>query len=210
MPLASKTYTRHSEDGKLRPPGSWDLDYTLAEIALIEKAANNHVDLKDADREQLLKLSVPSAHAPIQRPSTGRASMETTKGQNPCRETGLDGSGGRSSVCCHAVILEAHRSGFIVYKTAGLRPVIDELIAAEKQKSDEKGFPPICDIIDDRGAIFPKAWVYDSNWSPPADGDGVCDADGYEGRLRIKGLWLEQTDKPEPYQFPGSDMKSND
>lgn len=400
MPFASETYIRHPESGFLKPPGSWELDHTLAEIALVKKAKDNNADLTDADREQLLKLSGPligkalgspsslteeerrramgwpsseecaaniaavgldlspedfiakaaigtgwmtleQAHLLIHRfnarpleelvwkPPRDRINAESLiktdqearvalaamrrfrnlNGTDPDamfrerrkranevaqeaaedlfrrrteedladRRRADEAIAAKTPAWLNEFVKSQRKFGFVVYKTAGLRPLLDEFITAEKQKSgetwtlvpsissferlwayfideaifarngeidhmhlyvtgatqfparllmssltynfeasavdgrayrehfkdgsvkagasdlstryfilvDEKGFPPICDIIGDRTAIYPEAWVYDANWSPPADTDGVRDADGYEGRLRV-------------------------
>ncbi|KAK7946280.1 uncharacterized protein PG986_010601 [Apiospora aurea] len=50
---------------------------------------------------------------------------------------------------------------------------------------DRDGFPPLDSILMDNKVVLPEVWVYDAEWEPPADGDGVRDADGYEGRLKF-------------------------
>ncbi|KAK8127294.1 hypothetical protein PG984_008402 [Apiospora sp. TS-2023a] len=92
---------------------------------------------------------------------------------------------------------------------------------------DRDGFPPLDNILTENTVVLPEVWVYDAQWEPPADGDGIRDADGYEGRLKVrflynvhmhfwpltrqdgfdmKQLWMEQEDHSKPYPFPGHDV----
>ncbi|KAF3008054.1 hypothetical protein E8E14_006638 [Neopestalotiopsis sp. 37M] len=92
---------------------------------------------------------------------------------------------------------------------------------------DREGFPPIDTIIYFDKVPLAEVWVYDADWEPPSDGDGIRDSDGYEGRLRVrfaynlyihfypltlqegfdmKKLWLEQVNHNTPYPFPGHDI----
>ncbi|KAK8852065.1 hypothetical protein PGQ11_014544 [Apiospora arundinis] len=89
------------------------------------------------------------------------------------------------------------------------------------------GFPPLDSIINDAKVVLPEVWVIDADWDPPVEGDGFKDADGYEGRLKVrfrynfymhfypltkengfdmKKLWMEQTDHEKPYPFPRQDI----
>ncbi|KAK7928400.1 hypothetical protein PG985_005398 [Apiospora marii] len=92
---------------------------------------------------------------------------------------------------------------------------------------DRHGFPALDNILKENTVVLPEVWVYDAEWEPPADGDGIRDADGYEGRLRVrftynvhvhfwplirqdgfdmKKIWMEQEDHTKPYPFPGHDV----
>ncbi|KAH8648542.1 hypothetical protein BX600DRAFT_442830 [Xylariales sp. PMI_506] len=92
---------------------------------------------------------------------------------------------------------------------------------------DEDGFPSVRNVVFHNMAPFPEVWVYDPDWNPPEDGDGIRDADGYQGRLKVryayhtyvysypltleegydlKRLWLELPNKRMAYPFPGSDI----
>ncbi|KAK8029326.1 hypothetical protein PG991_006382 [Apiospora marii] len=92
---------------------------------------------------------------------------------------------------------------------------------------DRDGFPPLDNIIKDNKVVLPEVWVYDAEWKPPTDGNGIHDADGYEGHLKVrftynvhmhfwpltrqdgfdmKKLWMEQEDHSKPYPFPGHDV----
>lgn len=53
---------------------------------------------------------------------------------------------------------------------------------------DKEGLPPVKNIIITDKPVFPEVWVYDSDWEPPTDGDGIRDKDGYQGRLRVRTL----------------------
>ncbi|KAK7981448.1 hypothetical protein PG988_003686 [Apiospora saccharicola] len=92
---------------------------------------------------------------------------------------------------------------------------------------DRDGFPPLNNILKENKVVLPEVWVYDAEWKPPVDGDGIRDADGYEGRLKVrftynvhmhfwpltrqdgfdmKKLWMDQGDHSKPYPFPGHDL----
>lgn len=94
--------------------------------------------------------------------------------------------------------------------------------------ASKEGFPPVkCVEYSDRVA-YAWVWVYDAEWAPPADGDGLRDPDGYQGRLKVryayhtylefypltledgfdlKRLWMELADKEDVYPFPGSKIR---
>lgn len=70
MELNFKGYIKHPETGKMYPPESWEINHTVAEMDLVNKAQQHNGHLTDVEREQLIALSGPIFGKALGNPSS--------------------------------------------------------------------------------------------------------------------------------------------